>query len=288
MRWEGNILLLGLALSLVFLTILNESECIRVQKGQVNLVVGVLSAPKNWERRTAVRETWMGLLGTERNVVVRFLIGKTDPITEQRIQSEMADFGDVVRVDVAEEYRNLLAKTQAFFQWATEYYEFAFAMKVDDDSFLRVNVLASEIAERIAMGIDVKMIYEGFFHRNAHIMRSPHAKFYEPFENFDDCPTFLPYASGSGYLLSYDIMEYLARPPLPLRRLYNEDVAIGLWTSALQVNRKHRMDFFPEREPTKGICTSSHVLQHRMRVSEFYECFRTIMSENATCLEQLN
>jgi len=121
------------------------------------------------------------------------------------------------------------------------------------------------------------MIYctKDFFHQRAFVYRYEGSKFYEP--DFNDFETHLPYASGCGYVLSHQLVSYLADPPVPLRKFKNEDVGIGFLLASVQVKRVHDTRFHPEREGTgKQLCPTDFILQHRLKPPEFEACFNYI------------
>ena len=248
-----------------------DDECTYRPPSKYTLFIGVTSAATYFTRRQSIRDSWMKLLppssthnqkmGTsspddsyvdpngnelhshieeegevsQGGTLVRFIVGRTkDEHTQRKIEKENQTFGDLVQLDVDEDYSKLLEKTLALFKWANLHVSFHYLLKMDDDSFVRADLLEAELTERVERNEDLELIYEGrmfrypspfacnashffFSCRRSHIIRHPRSKFFEPESNFDDCPTYLPYASGSGYLLTSDVVNYLANPPLPLR-----------------------------------------------------------------------
>ncbi|KAH3765321.1 beta-1,3-galactosyltransferase 6 [Pelomyxa schiedti] len=271
------------------------------------LLAVITSAPKNFALRSAARSTYLSQLVTTaetataavadddgelrthagEGVVIRdsegvgvrvaykFAIGnfsQLDPETRKKVEAEQAEFHDIAEVDAVEQYALLMRKTLAVTRWAKREYPFGgyhWLMKVDDDSFLNL----PKFLAIFRLHSNKKYAYLGFQHNNSYVYHSPNAKYYEP--NWWDCQTFLPYMSGCGYALTYDVVSYLAQPAVPLREFKNEDAGIGILLAPLDLTRIHIPDIRPEREgDIPLLCT--HVLQHRLTVDEFMSCQKFI------------
>lgn len=106
---------------------------------RVSLFVGVVSSFKNIERRRAIRETW-----GKRHVhcTVRFVIGR--PHNESMYSSialEASTWHDVIlAADGREGYYNIAYQTYEVFR-AVVMGRFSHLMKVDDDSYVRIDPL---------------------------------------------------------------------------------------------------------------------------------------------------
>ncbi len=126
------------------------------------LVLGILSAPGNFERRDSIRKTWVNLI-PDSTVTYKFLIGSSfhDPSDwKQRIKNEEKSYGDIIWLNVEEEYTKLIEKTLTVFQWAKDTFQLTYFMKLDDDSFLRPELLLQELHKREA----TQRLYLGFMH----------------------------------------------------------------------------------------------------------------------------
>jgi hypothetical protein len=135
-----------------------------IQKERYILVIGILSAPNNFERRDAVRSTWIKLLEPlTHSIHYKFLIGTFSDTSnwERKIQQEQEHYGDIVRLSVTEDYSKLLQKTLAVFKWATDSMEFDYLLKLDDDSFLRPELLLTELQQYNKK----EQLYLGFMHQ---------------------------------------------------------------------------------------------------------------------------
>ena len=131
----------------VFLTT-NPNICKGVE-GMLLLVM-VHSATENFERRQVFRETWENVeLFISYNTRVIFLLGKTkNETTQKRITRENGCYGDIVQGDFIDTYLNLTHKAVLGLRWITENCAHArFVVKVDDDVFVNIFKLVSQIIE---------------------------------------------------------------------------------------------------------------------------------------------
>ena len=83
----------------------------------------VKTAPRNFERRSTIRETW-GKEGKLSDVMVRtvFLLGKSEKdIFQARLDEEDAKYGDIVQSNFIDTYNNLTLKTMSGLKWAVDH-----------------------------------------------------------------------------------------------------------------------------------------------------------------------
>jgi hypothetical protein len=191
-----------------------------------SLFVGVLSAPMYFDRREAVRNTWMPSVVASCNragieTTAKFIIGDVaDRALEQQILEEHNAHSDIERVpNVVESYALLSRKTVALMNVANA----DFVMKADDDIYLHAERFCKDLKGLVT----TQEHYWGFFHNKSFVVRLEGVKFSEPSQN--DCQHHLPYASGCGYVVTRNLARYIAAPPVPLREFRNEDVAGVVW-----------------------------------------------------------
>eukprot|EP00300_Choanocystis_sp_HF-7_P036526 c52384_g1_i1.p1 GENE.c52384_g1_i1~~c52384_g1_i1.p1 ORF type:complete len:437 (-),score=129.08 c52384_g1_i1:133-1443(-) len=227
----------------VVFSISTPEESLRATLPRANLIVGVVSSPEDANRREAVRSTWMQLqsltdpklnaltVEEKKQMVIKFVVGQTaDTELEASLISESAKYGDIVRVPVREAYFNLTLKTGEFFRYAVSNYNFDYAFKCDDDSFVRIDHLLEELkrhgTERVYMG----KIWTG----TPVDRRVDHFSVYKEYS---------PFAAGAGYALSRDLVEFIVRNWDNLHKWPMEDVAVGMWLYPLNVNRVDHKHF---------------------------------------------
>ncbi|XP_053208096.1 beta-1,3-galactosyltransferase 5-like [Panonychus citri] len=108
---------------------------------EINLLAFVHSAPFNFDKRRIIRSTWASrrvqhLLG----IKVIFLLGVTNSSSLQSvIDTESAQFGDLVQGNFADTYANLTYKHLMGYKWVLTFCrEAKFIMKIDDDAYVDI------------------------------------------------------------------------------------------------------------------------------------------------------
>lgn len=120
------------------------------------LVILILSAPKNLERRTVIRETWLTLgkntLSTSSYRFKHYFVMGSLGLTGDEVlhlSAEQSEFGDILILPVYDSYKNLTEKVLRSFEWLDEQFNFGlgykYTLKCDDDSFVNLPALLSEI-----------------------------------------------------------------------------------------------------------------------------------------------
>ena len=117
----------------------------------VFVLIVVLSAPMNFDRRFIIRNTWAeigdidrditkilinGSYTTERLVKTMFLVGQTDDKTQSVIESEAQQYNDMVIGSFTDTYGNLTLKAKLGLEWAQQFCKFKYYLKTDDDVFV--------------------------------------------------------------------------------------------------------------------------------------------------------
>lgn len=100
------------------------------ERKKVRILVGICSAHGYYERRRAVRETW--LKHSQEGVECLFFLGGDVPERERE---------DTIGLDAPDSYACLPAKVLAFFRYALEHYEFDWLFKCDEDTYLDLSRL---------------------------------------------------------------------------------------------------------------------------------------------------
>lgn len=211
------------------------------------LIILILSAPLNFNRRNAIRETWLKLHDRDRTVESAklgnakhyFVVGGLglNSMQVRGINDEQLKHNDILILPLIDSFTNLTYKVLKSFEWLNEQYDFGltykYVLKCDDDSFVRLDSLMHEMshleliyiksgsvpvndisspylrvnfqANRFVPG-EVEF-YWGYFKGNARIKSS--GKYKE--NNWILCDSYLPYAQGGGYILSKNLVTYIAQ-----------------------------------------------------------------------------
>ncbi|XP_046448164.1 beta-1,3-galactosyltransferase 5-like [Daphnia pulex] len=133
-------------------------QCGNINSSVRSVFIAVISATGNFEKRSKIRETWKnhidlvlqkGLLG---KIHFGFILGQPENANElqgkskdiqEKIQDENDNFGDIIQIEMLDFYRNLPLKMAGLLNWViTNCRQVDFVLKIDDDMYLNVHVLA--------------------------------------------------------------------------------------------------------------------------------------------------
>lgn len=223
-----------------------------------DLVILILSAPGNIEKRNAIRESWVKLKDRKSYfdrahgkipVKYYFVIGDAglNVILQNKLGREQGRHYDILMLPVVDSYGNLTLKVLKSFEWINDQFDvgvsFKYVLKCDDDSFVYLNLLMEELLELEKLFLKSEEIYReipvsnaSYYRINAQISR-PNVKFsdlglYWGYFNgrarvktkgkwketdWILCDKYLPYALGGGYILSKNLVKYLAKNAEHLR-----------------------------------------------------------------------
>jgi galactosylxylosylprotein 3-beta-galactosyltransferase len=212
---RANILMFLLVPAFVFLCVhylparrCSPDEQMLDSKPKYRLIVLILSSPDNLERRDTIRKTWLADRGHSAMVRHFFVIGTQDILPEQRntLQSEKEKFDDLLLLPkLQDSYGTLTKKVLYSFKGVYERYNFDYLLKCDDDSYVLVHKFLKELDRWQNKGTR-RELYWGFFNGRAQVKRSG------PWKETDWilCDYYLPYALGGGYVLSYNLVKFIA------------------------------------------------------------------------------
>ncbi|XP_010462209.1 PREDICTED: probable beta-1,3-galactosyltransferase 14 [Camelina sativa] len=216
--------------------------------------VGIQTGFGSAGRRRSLRKTWMpsdpeGLRRLEEStgLAIRFMIGKTKNEEKMaELRREIAEYDDFVLLDIEEEYSKLPYKTLAFFKAAYALYDSEFYVKADDDIYLRPDRLSLLLVKERSHS----QTYLGCLKKGP-VFTDPKLKWYEPLSHLLGKEYFL-HAYGPIYALSADVVASLvALKNNSFRMFNNEDVTIGAWMLAMNVNHEnHHVLCEPECSPS--------------------------------------
>ncbi|XXG90183.1 hypothetical protein AAC387_Pa12g2007 [Persea americana] len=204
--------------------------------------VGIQTGFGSVERRRSLRKTWMpsdrqGLRRLEEatGLAFRFVIGRTTDRSKMlKLRKEVAEYDDFMLLDIEEEYSKLPYKTIAFFKAAYALFDSDFYVKADDDIYLRPDRLSLLVAKERSH----PLTYLGCMKKGP-VFTNPNLKWYEPLSHLLGSEYFL-HAYGPIYALSADVVATLVTLRNNSFRMFsNEDVTIGAWMLAMNVNHEH-------------------------------------------------
>lgn len=218
--------------------------------------VGIQTGFGSAARRASLRQTWMpsdrqGLQSLEEatGLVIRFIIGRTgDKAKMSELMKEVTEFDDFILLDIKEEYSKLPYKTLSFFKAAYALYDSDFYVKADDDIYLRPDRLSLLLAKERSHS----QTYLGCMKKGP-VFTDPKLKWYEPLSYLLGKEYFM-HAYGPIYALSADVVASLVALRNDSFRMFsNEDVTIGAWMLAMNVNHEDN------RQLCQPECTSTSI-----------------------------
>ncbi|XP_012281013.1 beta-1,3-galactosyltransferase 6 isoform X1 [Orussus abietinus] len=259
-----------------------SGELAAKNKPKYRLIVLILTAVDNLERRDAIRKTW--LCDDHYNVKHLFAIGTLDIQPEQRdtLLSEKQKYNDLLLLSKLQDSYNTITKKILYSMGQIyETYEFDFLLKCDDDSVVLVDRVLKELDKWQSRGIR-KELYWGFFNGKAQVKRSG------PWKETDWilCDYYLPYALGGGYVLSSNLVKFIARNSDVLKIQNSEDVSVGLWLAPVaNIERKHDVRFDTEYR-SRG-CFNDYIITHKQSVESMKNIHDLRKATGALCTKEV-
>ncbi|KAJ8039143.1 Beta-1,3-galactosyltransferase 1 [Holothuria leucospilota] len=229
------------------------SEICGVTK-EVFLLVLMVSAPMNFERRERQRHTCLNVSGVSgKRIEKLFLLGDSgNSSLNMRIKEESLKFQDVFIGDYHDSYGNLTLKTLSGMKWARLCCPQAtYVMKVDDDVYINFKILIDTLINAPRK----KGYIVGRVSRGSRPVRDKTHKWYVSLDTYSR-KVYPDYVSGLAYVMSGDLPRKIyytsiSTPPFPW-----EDVYIGMILEKLNVRPKHNTCFqtFKTRRKIKFPC----------------------------------
>ena len=213
-----------------------ESPWVCRNTTQIDLLVVIISGPRNWHRRNIVRTTWANNMNIYGNTNVKhiFLIGNSP--FNRRIRNENSIFGDLTLQNFKDSYLNLTLKTLMGLEWGRKFCPQAKQiMKTDDDVF----VIIPRVLQLIGQVNHSLSIVYGHCSRNVKPVRNEPIKetmrkFFTPYTRYPH-PVYPPYCQGIGYILSAQTADSVLSISLNIPFFEWEDVYIGMCLKAIGI-----------------------------------------------------
>jgi len=256
----------------------------------MDLVVIILNARGFKDRRIAIRETW----GNEHSNVF-FIVGKHCPYRpDQRkpwvcepknknakidvnynaqqdiLTAQLSKEPNVIVVDLIDVYRHLAEKLKLAYAWIVEHTNAKYVLKMDDDSFARVDSAQHWLANRA--NPPKYEIIAGAFSRGSPSRSGKWAEIkYRP-------STYPPWPSGAGHIVSRPVIEYMHKNLDTWVSYQGEDTSMGIWMEKVrpQINvRRTKSEHFTTHS---GDCHNKKkfVIGHSISIQKLRACYQTM------------
>ncbi|KAM6433317.1 UDP-GalNAc:beta-1,3-N-acetylgalactosaminyltransferase 2 isoform 5-T5 [Rhynochetos jubatus] len=150
--------------------------------------------------------------------------------------------------DVIDTYRNVPAKLLNFYRWTVESTSFDLLLKTDDDCYIDLEAVFNRIMQK---KLDRPNIWWGNFRLNWAVDRTGKWQELEY-----PSPAYPAFACGSGYVISKDIVQWLASNSERLKTYQGEDVSMGIWMAAVGPKRYQDSLWLCEKTCESGMLSS--------------------------------
>lgn len=207
---------------------------------QCIVIILIISAPENIEKRNAIRDTWCLQHSYYQDVIGRkwqcvFLIGQArNSVFMARVKREMRQHRDILLGSYRDTYRNLTLKVFHGFYWADTQCKPDFVLKTDDDCFVNTKLLYLMLSNYTVQKSD---LYVGNVYLNVAkrvVVRNSESKWALKRTDYEE--RYYPaYASGMGYIISGDVLSSIIELSRYYRPLPNEDAFVGILVHHLGV-----------------------------------------------------
>ncbi|XP_065486906.1 UDP-GalNAc:beta-1,3-N-acetylgalactosaminyltransferase 2 isoform X3 [Caloenas nicobarica] len=159
--------------------------------------------------------------------------------------------------DVIDTYRNVPAKLLNFYRWTVESTSFDLLLKTDDDCYIDLEAVFNRITQK---RLDRPNIWWGNFRLNWAVDRTGKWQELEY-----PSPAYPAFACGSGYVISKDIVQWLASNSERLKTYQGEDVSMGIWMAAVGPKRYQDSLWLCEKTCESGMLSSPQYSPQELR-----------------------
>ncbi|KAJ4721936.1 Galactosyltransferase [Melia azedarach] len=230
-----------------------------VPKKRLVMLIGVFSTGNNFQRRMALRRTWMQYPDVRSgDVAVRFFIGlHKNRQVNLELWKEAQAYGDIQIMPFVDYYSLISLKTIAICIFGTKILPAKYIMKTDDDAFVRIDEVLTSLKEKPSNGLlHGRISYDSSPHRDKD------SKWYISNKEWPHA-SYPPWAHGPGYIISRDIAKFIVRgqQERDLQLFKLEDVAMGIWIAQFKNSGKEMHYMSDDRFYNAG-CESDYILAH--------------------------
>ncbi|XP_046795446.1 UDP-GalNAc:beta-1,3-N-acetylgalactosaminyltransferase 2 isoform X3 [Gallus gallus] len=159
--------------------------------------------------------------------------------------------------DVIDTYRNVPSKLLNFYRWTVETTSFDLLLKTDDDCYIDLEAVFNRIIQK---KLDRPNVWWGNFRLNWAVDRTGKWQELEY-----PSPAYPAFACGSGYVISKDIVQWLASNSERLKTYQGEDVSMGIWMAAIGPRRYQDSLWLCEKTCESGMLSSPQYSPQELR-----------------------
>uniref|UniRef100_A0A3Q2Q8L7 Hexosyltransferase n=1 Tax=Fundulus heteroclitus TaxID=8078 RepID=A0A3Q2Q8L7_FUNHE len=174
------------------------------------------------------------------------------------LQEESLRHGDMVFVDVVDTYRNVPSKLLQFYKWSVGNADFDLLLKTDDDCYIDVDSVLMKIDHK---GLKRRNFWWGNFRQSWAVDRIGK---WQELEYAS--PAYPAFACGSGYVVSRDLVRWLAANAGQLKAYQGEDVSMGIWMAAVGPQKYQDAGWLCEKDCYLDMLSSPQHTAEELRV----------------------
>ncbi len=208
----------------------------------------ITSAPYHEVQRKAIRDTWCSLCNGQQgskglHCQCVFLIGQTgDAHIQAQIHTEIEQHHDILLGDYLDTYRNLSLKVLTGLHWFAHQCKTQYLLKTDDDCFTNTPVFLDFVSIQTSTPSNLYVGNVFSTDKDTKVIRESTSKW--SLAKDDYAPNnYPPYASGTGYILSRDVVLKILETSRLFKPFPNEDVYVGVLADYVGVAPIHSYRF---------------------------------------------
>lgn len=244
------------------------------------LLIMIKTAPSNFLRRQAIRETWgnMSRWNKERNLhgLVLFFVGNTNNNLEIQasVLQEHSKYADIIQENYLDSFFNLTRKVVGQLKWTSQFCSNArFFMTTDDDMYINVPNLFA-----LLQNIEEINVYTGCVHSGSSPIHDPASKYFVSRSVYPGL-YYPDYCPGAGYILSINTVQLLYKNIFSEPMLYIDDVYIGILLKQLDIAPDHNAKFFCEAKVSTDQCFQSYFITSHGYTDKSMRLFHKSLSD---------
>ncbi|XP_053399894.1 beta-1,3-galactosyltransferase 1-like [Mercenaria mercenaria] len=210
-----------------FRKIINEPN---LCDGDVELLFMIASVAAKKDSRNAIRKTWCGDCNKpDSKMRLVFVFGnKHDFDKNENLLEESKEFHDIIQMDFVDTYANLTYKTMSSLQWSEDYCKQAkYVMKTDDDMYIN-----TELLPLLLKAAPSEKFIGGTCWGPGSPIRNSKSKWYASVVQYRHS-RYPAMCSGTGYVMSRDVVSGILQTSPNVPFFYLEDVYIAICANTL-------------------------------------------------------
>lgn len=245
--------------------------------GEHLLVIILFS--QSHEQREGVRNSWKkDLLVSSGDTLVMFAVGieGMDSVVLNKLKEEQDIFKDVLLLQDVGPESSRTVKLFHVLKWLDQSVRYTYTLIGNDHCYVRVDKLNEELRKRTSK----TGLYWGYFVGNAVPQKSgPWAE-----NRWFLCDRYLPYALAGAYVLSSDIIHNVMINSDLIQLYNNDDVSVGVWTSAFDMERRHDLRF--DVEAMSRGCRNDFLVTCSHSVDNLMTKYTRLKETRVFCVEE--